>query len=193
MQKSLQGLDNTTAEGTEAIDNVTDVLKTLGDLGSEATWVKDAEQKIKEAKRYLKTEFKSHVGREETCADHCTAHALGDTSDSNLQSICQHQHETDCEQCESLETVLKEIESEINRVETPEEHRWRLSHDYKLCLASIQGPVVRTPVSTNPGLNFNPTFFFLLSIALSRIIFSILFRVSNHLIVGKKSKTEFEF
>ena len=45
MQKSLQGLDNTTAEGTEAIDNVTDVLKTLGDHGSEATWVKDAEQK----------------------------------------------------------------------------------------------------------------------------------------------------
>jgi len=52
MQKSLQGLDNTTAEGTEAIDNVTDVLKTLGDHGSESTWVKDAEQKIKEAKRY---------------------------------------------------------------------------------------------------------------------------------------------
>ena len=57
MQKSLQGLDNTTAEGTEAIDNVTDVLKTLGDHGSESTWVKDAEQKIKEAKRYLKTEL----------------------------------------------------------------------------------------------------------------------------------------
>ena len=113
MQKSLQGLDNTTAEGTEAIDKVTDVLKTLGDHGSEATWVKDAEQKIKEAKRYLKTEFKlAHVGRDcETCADHCTAHALGDTSDSNLQSICQHKHETECEQCESY---------------------------YKLCLASIQ-------------------------------------------------------
>ena len=138
MQKSLQGLDNTTAEGTEAIDNVTDVLKTLGDHGSEATWVNDAEQKIKEAKRYLKTEFKSHVGREETCADHCTTHALGDTSDSNLQSICQHKHETDCEQCESLETVLKEIESQINRVEMPEEHRWRVSHAYKLCLASVQ-------------------------------------------------------
>ena len=91
----MQRLDNTTAEGTEAIDNVNDVLKTLEDHGSEATWVKDAEQQIKEAKRYLKTEFKSHVGRDETCADYCTAHALGDTSDSNLQSICQHKHETD--------------------------------------------------------------------------------------------------
>ena len=31
----------------------------------------------------------------------------------------------------------------------------------------ILGPVVRMPVSTNPGLNFNPAFFFLLSKALS--------------------------
>ena len=48
-------------------------------------------------------------------------------------------------------------------------------------------PVVRTPVSANPGLNFNPGFFFFLSKAQLRIIFSILFRVSNHRIVGKES------
>ena len=88
--------------GARALKTLWRHLKTLGDHGSEATWVKDAEQKIKEAKRYLKTEFKlAHVGRDETCADHCTAHALGDTSDSNLESICQHKHETECEQCES--------------------------------------------------------------------------------------------
>ena len=40
--------------------------------------------------------------------------------------------------------------------------------------------VVRTPVSANPG------FFFFLSKALSRIIFYIIFRVSNHQIVGKE-------
>ena len=49
------------------------------------------------------------------------------------------------------------------------------------------GPVVRTPVSANLGLNFNPGFFFLLSKALSGIIFSILFRVSNHQVVGKEN------
>ena len=36
------------------------------------------------------------------------------------------------------------------------------------------GPVVRTPVSANPGLNFNPGFFFLLSKAHCRI-FSLFF------------------
>ena len=51
----------------------------------------------------------------------------------------------------------------------------------------VLGPVVRTPVSTNTGLNFNEAFFFLLSKALSRITFSIHFRVSNHQIVRKKN------
>ena len=49
------------------------------------------------------------------------------------------------------------------------------------------GPVVRTPVSTNLRLNFNPGFFFLLSKALCQIIFSLLFTVSYHQIVGKEN------
>ena len=47
------------------------------------------------------------------------------------------------------------------------------------------GPVVQTPVSANPGLNFNLGFFIFLLKALS--IFSILFRVTSHQIVGKES------
>ena len=42
-------------------------------------------------------------------------------------------------------------------------------------------------------LDFNPALFFFLSKVLSRIIFSILFRVSNHQIVDKKNSTEFAF
>ena len=56
-----------------------------------------------------------------------------------------------------------------------------------------QGPVVQMRVSTNLWLNFNLGFFFFLSKALSQIIFSILFRVSNHQIVGKENETEFAF
>ena len=52
---------------------------------------------------------------------------------------------------------------------------------------NVLGPVVRTPVSANPGLNFNPGFFIFLSKALSLIIFSFLFRVSNYQIVGKEN------
>ena len=138
MQKSLQGLDNTTAEGTEAIDTIIEVAKTLVDHGSEVTWLKSAEQNIKGIKRYLKTEFKSHVSREETCRDHCTTHALSDPSNAELQVACQHEHTIHCEKCESLETISKEIDSEINRLELSEEQRCRLSHEYKQCMISIQ-------------------------------------------------------
>ena len=55
------------------------------------------------------------------------------------------------------------------------------------------GPVVRTPISTDPGLNFNPGFFFFLSKAHSRIIFSIFFRISNHQIVERENSTELAF
>ena len=52
----------------------------------------------------------------------------------------------------------------------------------------VQGPVVRSNAgcSANPGLKFNSGFFFFLSKALSRITFSIFFRVSNHQVVGKE-------
>ena len=70
----------------------------------------------------------------------------------------------------------------------------RLSSILLSCLYFIHlGPVVRRPVSANLGLNFNPGFFLLLSKALSQIIFTILFRVSNHQIVGKENKTEYDF
>ena len=46
-------------------------------------------------------------------------------------------------------------------------------------------------ISANPGLNFNLGFLFFFSKIFSRIIFSILFRATNHQIVGKKNKTEF--
>ena len=53
------------------------------------------------------------------------------------------------------------------------------------------GPVVRRTISNNTGLNFNLGFSFFSSKALSQIVFSILFRASNHQIVVKKNKTEF--
>ena len=65
--------------------------------------------------------------------------------------------------------------------------------DMSVIWVKVLGQVVRRPINANPGLNFNLGFFFFCSKAFSRIIFSILFRASNHQIVGKKNKTEFAF
>ena len=51
LQTSLQGLDNTTAEGTDAVDNMNDLVDTLGNLGSSDQFTKLAHQGIKEAKK----------------------------------------------------------------------------------------------------------------------------------------------
>ena len=45
----------------------------------------------------------------------------------------------------------------------------------------LQGPVVRSPISANPGLNFNP------GSAFPRVVFSVLFRVSYNQIVDEKN------
>ena len=56
-----------------------------------------------------------------------------------------------------------------------------------------QGPVVRTPVSANPGLILIRGSFSFYQKHSLRIIFSVLFRVSSHQIVGKENLTEFGF
>ena len=52
---------------------------------------------------------------------------------------------------------------------------------------NIMGPVVRGPITANPGLNFNPGFFFFYSKTFFQIILSILFRVSYYQIVDEKN------
>ena len=55
------------------------------------------------------------------------------------------------------------------------------------------GPVVRTRVIANPGLNFNPGFFFLTIKSILSDNFLYFFSISNHQIVGKENSTELAF
>ena len=66
-------------------------------------------------------------------------------------------------------------------------YAWNLGSNQALS-CHLLSQVVRRPIKANPGLNFNLGFFFFCSKAFSRIIFSILFRASNHQIVGKRIK-----
>ena len=127
MQKSLQGLDNTTAEGTEAFDQLFSMLEALADQGINVT----ATQKfLKDAKRYLKNDFKTHIGRGEHCSDHCTVHALSDSSAWEFRGECDHEHCYECERCESLEGVLKQVAEMQDKADMTEEEsvRWRFEY-----------------------------------------------------------------
>jgi len=135
MQKSLQGLDNTTAEGTEAFDQVFLMLEGLADQGISVT----ATQKLlKDGKRYLKNDFKTHIGRGEHCGDHCIVHTLSDSSAWEFRGECDHQHCYECERCESLEGVLREVAEMQDKTAMTEEVRGRLRFEYTESVRNIQ-------------------------------------------------------
>ena len=135
MQKSLQGLDNTTAEGVEAFDQAISMLEGLADQGINVT----ATQKLlKDGKRYLKSDFKTHIGRGEQCSDHCTVYALSDTNAGEFRGECDHQHSYECERCESLEGELAEMAEMLNTVDMTEEERVRLRFEYTESVRNIK-------------------------------------------------------
>ena len=62
--------------------------------------------------------------------------------------------------------------------------RWMMSAILGMCEGATE--IVQRPISANPGLNFYPGMFFFSSKVFSLAIFSILVRVGNHQIVGKR-------
>ncbi|KAL9977215.1 hypothetical protein ACROYT_G014594 [Oculina patagonica] len=94
---------------------------------------------LKDGKRYLKNDFKTHIGRDEQCSDHCTVHALSDSTSVDLREECNHQHSYECERCESLEGVLEELAEMLDKVDMMEEERAMLKFEYTESVRKIKG------------------------------------------------------
>ena len=58
---------------------------------------------------------------------------------------------------------------------------------------AVLGPVVRRPISANPGLNFSLGLFIPLLKILFGVVFNVIFKASNRHILDKKNLTEFSF
>ena len=109
-RKSLQGLDNTAADGAAGFQTIETLVETLEKGGMEKQWCLRICQNLRDAKRYLKTDYRVHCQQHySTCADHCRKFALSDPVDPELQHPCPHQHQSTCEQCQGLKDVLKEV------------------------------------------------------------------------------------
>ena len=97
LQRSLLGLDNSTAEDTEAFDRVFSMLENLVNHGSN---VIATHKVLKVGKRYLRNDFKTHIGQSEHYSDHYTVHALSDSSAREFRGECRYQPEFyKCEHC----------------------------------------------------------------------------------------------
>ena len=113
-EKSLQGLDYFLTEGAQAFKSLERVTVVLEEGGATSIWGKEAKTIVKEAKRYLKTDFKSHVGPEGRCVDHCTGFSLSNPHNDTFTQHCDHTHEMSCPSCSQLDEVLSNVMSMIN-------------------------------------------------------------------------------
>ena len=125
IQRSLHGLDNITAEGTEAFDNLRAIVDTLVENGVGEHWAEIMRRRLKEAKRYLKTDCKTHEGRNEHNSDHCTLHALSDP-------------DIHCDRCDSLDSNFCDILKKIDDLVISDETKARINFEHKECSPAVQ-------------------------------------------------------
>ena len=92
MQQSLQGLDNITAKGTDAIDNLIKVVETLVENGGGEDWGATIASQMKEVKRYFKTDYKPHtqVGKNIARTIVQRTYGLSDPKNKELTNTCNH-------------------------------------------------------------------------------------------------------
>ncbi len=140
-RKSLQGLDNNAADGAvgfESLEKIVDVLETLG---ASKTWCCETKKLLNDCKRYLKTDYRVHCqDSHSSCPDHCRDYTLSDGKDKAFSVTCNHTHDVLCNQCESLNSVLKDIENQIKSSSIlfySDDQKEDLLHDWKKSKESI--------------------------------------------------------
>lgn len=118
-QKSLHGLDNTSAAGKEAIDSLMRVaskLETFGLMQDDVNRLKDI---LLLVNQFLKFEYKFHLKDGDGCADHCTSFALSDPMDQAFAVACDHSHSNACNKCKLVDSCVSMIEKEFMSLEVP--------------------------------------------------------------------------
>ena len=71
-------------------------------------------------------------------ADHCSGHALSDSTDCELRSYCSHDHSLKCSQCENLSDVLCCIERCLAEAKLAPEELEDLSYTHSQAVKAIQ-------------------------------------------------------
>ncbi|KXJ06844.1 hypothetical protein AC249_AIPGENE19672 [Exaiptasia diaphana] len=113
-RKSLQGLDNTAADGAEGFEELLKIIDDLQKAGANTAWSTEHKNKVDAGKLYLKTSYRSHCQEENShCPDHCIPFALSDPDEKDFRTDCRHQHNLVCIDFQSLVDTIHAIKSEI--------------------------------------------------------------------------------
>ena len=111
-RKSLAGLDNVAAEGSDAFDTAIRNIKLIAaKCSSKKEEMVNLESALQRGRRYLKGEYKSNCSNiEAEFADHCRKYALSDSKTLEYKQACNHEHKKQCFDCEDLKDTLVKIE-----------------------------------------------------------------------------------
>ena len=112
------------------------IIHDLKEGGGKKQWCKNAKRRLRDSKQYLKTDYP-----ESSCTEHCRKFALSDGCNPDVQAVCTHQHIESCDQCQTLEAILDEVEAEIRG--SPwnpynQEHREELLYDFVRARSDLQ-------------------------------------------------------
>ena len=107
-RKALKGLDDVAVDGRAAFETLERVGEEPQKAGASPEWGDNIKEKLSQAKRYLKTDYKVHCKEESSpCTDHCRVFALSDANDETFKKECDHPHSLQCDMCENLKSVLE--------------------------------------------------------------------------------------
>ena len=130
-RKSLQGVDNTAAEGSTAFKTLTTIIQQSELFGVDKSWCQEVNTKLKKGKQYLKTDYRVD------CQNR-TAHCADPSDD--FKSACDHEYLLVCEQCDALDSVFAELIEKITKFQSDKyskEQREYHLHDFKQAKTNV--------------------------------------------------------
>ena len=104
-RESLHGLDKYAADGSEAFENLEEVVDKLYDVGLSDSEAQRLRLMALSCKRYLKQDYSKHVNdssKESTSAppDHFRYFKLSDPKKEEFRQCCEHSHSIKCDRYE---------------------------------------------------------------------------------------------
>ena len=139
MQRSLYGLDNITAEGTEAFDNPCAIIDTLLENGAGEHWAETMRRDLLGAKRYLKPDYiKNAFGQKRKQQRSLYRTFLSDPQNPDFCGECPHSHDIHCDRSDSLDSRFCEILKKIDDLVIRDETRARINFENKECPRAVQ-------------------------------------------------------
>lgn len=92
-------------------------------------WKDTILDRLRAAKRYLKTDYVLHLAQASPIADHCIPYALS-ADEGPFTSTCDHPHDSSCDRCINIQEVLTEVKATLSSPDSTDRYTSYLIKKY---------------------------------------------------------------